>query len=81
MLFDEDGLHRAGRMYLPCAYCGKREWLKVRKATRYDPVNRTEDTYVSIHCENCRLAFGEVDGQPVFENESELIASWNVRAY
>lgn len=81
MLFDEDMIFKASGKFLPCAYCGKREWLKLRRATRYDPVKRIEDCYYSIHCEACRMSFGEVDGQPVIESESDLLSKWNVRAY
>ncbi len=81
MIFDEDMLSRASGKFLPCAYCGKREWLKLRKAVRYNPVMRCEDRYYSIHCENCHMAYGEENGEPIYETESDLLAKWNCRRY
>ena len=82
MIFDEDGLHRAGGRFLPCPFCKEgREWLKIRKAVRYDPVNREEQAYYSVHCEFCHMAFGEEEGEPIFESESDLLAKWNCRRY
>ena len=81
MMFDEDGLKRASGIYKPCMKCGKRDWLKVRVATKYDFHYMDHKIYYSIRCEDCKLTFGEVDGEPVYESESDLIASWNVRRY
>jgi predicted nucleic-acid-binding Zn-ribbon protein len=81
MLFDEDGLKKAGGRFLPCPMCGKREWLKVRVATKYDFHYMEKKEYFSIRCEDCKLTYGEENGEPIYESESALIADWNRRAY
>ena len=81
MMFDEDGLKRAGGRYLQCPFCGTRDWLKVRVAVKYDLLHKERNEYYSVHCESCQLTYGESWGEPVYESESELIAGWNVRRY
>ena len=81
MMFDEDGLRKPKLIYQSCPMCGKREWLKVRTAAKYDFHYMEKKEYFSIRCEDCKLTFGEVDGEPVYESESDLIAAWNRRKY
>jgi predicted nucleic-acid-binding Zn-ribbon protein len=81
MIFDSDMICRAGAMYKACPMCGRREHLKLRKAERFDQILKETQRYFSISCEACKLTFGEVEGEPVVESESDLIAAWNVRAY
>jgi len=79
--FESDSLCNASGRYLGCPICGERSWLKLRKMVTFD-FNKTDKmTYYSIHCEQCKLTFGEVDGEPVYESESDLLADWNRRKY
>lgn len=68
-LFDEDMLSKASG------------WLKLRTATKYRPIRRVEDKYFSLHCEHCKLVFGEIDAEPIYTSESALLAEWNHRKY
>lgn len=79
--YDSDMIYKAGPIYKGCMKCGKREFLKLRKASTFNPIERATQSYFSIRCEECKLTFGEVEGEPVFESESALIAAWNVRKY
>ena len=81
MIFDEDMLSRASGRFLPCAYCGKRDGLKIRKATKYDFLARAKNCFFSIRCEECHMVFGEENDCPLYDSESGLIADWNRRAY
>lgn len=81
-MFDSDYLSQANAKFKPCPFCQNgREWLKIRKVTKYNPLYRAEDKYFSIRCEACKMTFGEVEGEPVYESESDLIAAWNRRKY
>ena len=80
-MFDEDILYKAPAIFIRCPFCGRRENLKVRKATTFVYGGKARNSFYSIHCEACRLAYGEIDGEPVFETEIDLTAAWNVRAY
>ena len=79
--FESDGLSKAKKIYLACPMCGERDWLKLRNVVAFDFNHGEKLSYFSIHCEQCKLTFGEIDGIPTYKNESELIADWNHRKY
>lgn len=81
LFYDSDGLKRASCIYKPCMKCGKRDFLKVRVASKYDFRYKETQNFYSVRCEDCKLIFGEEEGQPIYDSESDLIAAWNCRKY
>ena len=81
MMFDEDMLKKAVGRYLHCPFCGKREWLKVRVAVKYDLFRKDKINFYSIRCEWCKMAYGEENDCPLYDSQSALLADWNRRKY
>lgn len=80
-MFDEDMLKKASGRYLQCPFCGKRDWLKVRVAVKYDLLRQEKNSFYSVRCEACRMTYGEEADSPLYDSESALIADWNRRKY
>lgn len=78
--YETDGEYRASLLFLRCPFCGSKGWLYIRKVSWFSVRNELETRY-GLKCQNCKLAFGEEDGSPIYKSEGDLLADWNVRKY